>query len=119
MKGNGVPLVVTCNTNFKDLSLLIRKNLQFLYADPETKSVFMPAPFVSFESVKNLKGFLVRSLVYPLERKVGSAKRNGKRFQVCLSISESCNFESFQTKQKSKTNHHLNGNNNFNLFIVL
>ena len=68
MKGNGVPLGVTCNTNFKDLSLLIRKNLQFLYADPEAKSVFMPAPFVSFQSVKNLKGFLVRSLVYPLER---------------------------------------------------
>ena len=48
MKENGVPLVVTYNPNFKNLRILIRKNLQFLYADPETKRVFAPAPFVSF-----------------------------------------------------------------------
>ena len=35
MKENGVPLVVTYNPNFKNLRILIRKNLQFLYADPE------------------------------------------------------------------------------------
>ena len=33
MKGNGVPLVVTYNPNFKNLSFLIRKNLQFFYAN--------------------------------------------------------------------------------------
>ena len=38
-KENGVPLVVTYNPNFKNLSFLIRKNLQLLYADPETKRV--------------------------------------------------------------------------------
>ena len=32
MKENGVPLVVTYNPNFKNLRILIRKNLQFLYA---------------------------------------------------------------------------------------
>ena len=48
MKENGVPLVVTYNPNFKNLRILIRKNLQFLYADPETKRVLTPAPFVSF-----------------------------------------------------------------------
>ena len=107
MKENGVPLVVTYNTNFKNLSFLIRKNLQFLYADPETKRVYTPAPFVSFRSVRNLKSFLVKSKVYPLERKVGSAKCNCKRCQVCLDINTD-NFESFQTKQKYKINHHLN-----------
>ena len=61
MKENGVPLVVTYNPNFKNLRILIRKNLQILYADPETKRVFTPAPFVSFPSVRNLKSFLVRS----------------------------------------------------------
>ena len=30
MKGNGLPLAVTYNSNFKNLNLLIRKNLQFL-----------------------------------------------------------------------------------------
>ena len=79
MKENGVPLVVTCNPNFKNLSFLIRKSLQFLYADPETKRVFTRAPFVSFRSFRNLKSFLVRSKVYPLQSKVSSAKCNGKR----------------------------------------
>ena len=54
-------LVVTYNPNFKKLSFLIRKNLQFLYVDRETKSVFMPAPFVFFQSARNLKSFSVRS----------------------------------------------------------
>ena len=36
MKENGVPLMFTYNPNFKNLSFLIRKNLQFLYADPES-----------------------------------------------------------------------------------
>ena len=74
MKENGVPLMVTCNPNFKNLHFLICKNLQFLYAHPEIKRVFTPAPFISFQSVRNLKSFLVRSKVYLLERKVGSAK---------------------------------------------
>ena len=118
MKENGVPLVVTYNPNFKNLRILIRKNLQFLYADPETKRVFTPAPFVSFRSVRNLKSFLVRSKVYPLERKVGSAKCNGKRCQVCLNINETDTFESFQTKQKYKINHHLNCNDKCLIYLL-
>ena len=70
----------------------------------------MPAPFVSFRSAKNLKSFLIKSKVYPLERKVGSVKCNGKRCQVCLNINETDTFESFQTKQKYKINHDLNCN---------
>ena len=103
MKENGVPLVVTYNPNFNNLSFLIRKNLQFLYEDPETKRV-------SFRSVRNLKSLLVRSKVYPLERQVDSAKCKSKRCQVCLNINETDTFDSFQTKQKSKIDHHLNCN---------
>ena len=104
MKGNGVPLVVTYNPSFKNLGFLIRMNLQFLYADPETKTVFTPAPFVSFRSARNLKTFFVRSKVYPLERKVCSAKCNGKPFQVCLSINktDTCIFPN-QTKIQDKS----------------
>ena len=118
MKENGVPLVVTYNPNFKSLRILIRKNLQFVYADPETKRVFTPAPFVSFGSVRNVKSFLVRSEVYPLERKVGSAKCNGKRCQVCLNINETDTFESFQTKQKYKINHHFNCNDKCLIYFL-
>ena len=95
MKEKGVPLAVTYDPNFKNLSFLIRKNLQFLYANPDTKRVFTPAPFVCFQSVRNLKSFLVRSKVYPLERKMGSAKFDGKRCQVCLNINENDTYESF------------------------
>ena len=118
MKENGVPLVVTYNPNFKNLSLLIRKNLQFLYGHTETKRVFTPTPFVSIPSVRNLKSFLVRSKVYPLERKVGSAKCNGKRCQVCLNVNETDTFESFQTKQKYKINHHLNCNDKCLIYLL-
>ena len=118
MKENGVLLVVTCNSNFNSLNSLIRKNLKFLYADPKTKRVFTPALFFSFRSVKNLKSFLVRSKVYQLERKVGSAKFNGKRCQVCLNINETDNFESFQSKQKYKINHYLNCNDKCLIYLL-
>ena len=89
-----------------------------MYADLETKSVFTPALFVSFQSARNLKRFLVRSKVYPLERKVGSAKCNGKRCLVCLNINETDTFESFQTKQKYKINHHLNCNDKCLIYLL-
>ena len=118
MKENGVPLVVTYNPNFNNLSFLIRKNLQFLYADPETETVFTPPPFVSSRSVRNLKSFLVRFKVYSLERKVYSAKCNGKRCQVYLIINETDTFESFQTKQKYNINQQLNCKDKCLLYLL-
>ena len=44
MKEHGVPIVLTFNPNFNNLSFLMRKNLQLLYADPEAKRIFTPAP---------------------------------------------------------------------------
>ena len=76
-----VLLVVTYKPSFKNLRFLIRKNMQFLYTDPETKRLLKPAPFVSQRSARNLKSFFVK--VYPLERKGGFAKCNGKHCQVC------------------------------------
>ena len=89
-----------------------------MYADPETKRVFTPAPFVSFRSTRNLKSFLVRPKVYPLERKVGSAKCDGKHCLVCLNINETDTFESFQTKQKYKINTHLNCNDKCLIYLL-
>ena len=110
--------MVTHNPNFKNLSFLICKNLQFLYADPEIKRVFTPALFASFRSVRRLKRFLVRPEVYPLERKVGYAKCNRKRCQVCSNINETDTFESFQIKQKYKINHHFNCNNKCLIYLL-
>ena len=56
-KVNGVSLVVTYNPALKNLSQVIRKNLQLLHADEQVKKVFSPAPFVSFRSTRNLKSY--------------------------------------------------------------
>ena len=90
-KVNGVPLVVTYNPVFR----VIRKNLQLLYADEQVKKVFSPAPFVSFRITRNLKSYLVRSKINPLERKLGSKKCKSKRCLVCLDVSETDVFQSF------------------------
>ena len=87
-KVNGVPLVVTYNQAIKNLFQVKRKNLQLLYADEEVKKVFSPAPFVSFRSTIKLTSYLVRSKIYPIERKVGSKKCKSKRCLVCLNVSE-------------------------------
>ena len=115
---NGVPLVVTYNPAFKNLVQVIRKNLQLLYADEEIKKVFSPAPFVSFRSTRNLKSYLVRSKIYPLERKVGSEKCKSKRCLVCLNVSETDVFQSFQTKEQYKINQQLNCNDKCLIYLL-
>ena len=104
-KVNGVSLVVTYNPAFKNLSQVIRKNLQLLYADEQVKKVLSPASFVSFRSTRNMKSNLVRSEIYPLERKIGSEKCKSKRCLVCLNVSETDVFQSFQTQEQYKINH--------------
>ena len=117
-KVNGVPLVVTYNPAFKNLSQVIRKKLQLLYADEEVKKVFSPAPFVSFRSTRNLKSYLVRSKIYPLERKVGSEKYKSKRCLACLNVSETDVFQSFKTKEQYKINHQVNCNDNCLIYLL-
>ena len=112
-------LVVTCNPAFKNLSQVIRKNLQLLFAEEQVKKVFSPTPFVSFRSTRNLKSYLVRSKIYPLERKVGSEKCKSKRCLVCLNVSETDIFQSFQTKEQNKINDQPNCNNKCLIYFLL
>ena len=77
-----------------------------------------PAPFVSFRSTRNLKSYLVRSKVDPLERKVGSEKCKSKRCLVCLNVSETDVFQSFQTKEQYKINHQLNCNDKCLIYLL-
>ena len=110
-KVNGVLLVVTHNPTFKKLSQTLRKKLQLLYADEEVKKVFSTARFVSFRSTRNFKSCLVRSKIYPLEKKVGSEKCNSKRCLVFLNVSETAIFQSLRAEEQYKINHELNCNN--------
>ena len=70
------------------------------------------------EVLETLGSFLVRFKVYALKRKVGSGKCNGEHCQVCLNIIETDTFDSFQTKQKYKINHHLNCNNKCLIYLL-
>ena len=117
-KVNGVSLVVTYNPAFKNSSQVIRRNLQLLYADEQVKKVFSPAASVSFRSTRNLKSYLVRSKIYPLERKVSSEKCKSKRCLVCLNNSETDVFQSFQTKEQYKVNHQLNCNDECLIYLL-
>ena len=50
--------------------------------DQEVKRTFTPQLMVSNRSARNLSSYLVRAKLYPIERKVGSCKCNGKRNTV-------------------------------------
>ena len=121
MKINAVSLVVTHNQAFNNLSQVTRKNIQLLYADEQVKKVFSPAPFVSIRSARNLISYLLKSKIYPLERKVSSAKCKSKRCLVCLNVSETDAFQSFQTKEQCKINQvncKLNCNDKYLIYLL-
>ena len=84
----------------------------------EVRTVFTPSPFVAYRSSRNLKSFLERSKVYPLKRTMGSSKCGSKRCQVCLNVSETNIFESFQTKKQYKINHHLDCNDKCLIYLL-
>ena len=94
------------------------RNLQLLYADKEVKKTFSPAPFVSSTSTRNLKSYLVKSKIYPLERKVGSEKCKSKRCLVSLNVSKTDVFQSLKTKEQYKINHQLNCNDNCLIYLL-
>ena len=95
-KVNGILLVIINNSAFEKIHHLIRKNLQLLCADEQVKKGFSPAPFLSFRSTRNLKSYLVRSKIHHLE---------SKHCLVCLSVSKTDVFQSFQTKEQYRINH--------------
>ena len=42
----------------------------------DVKSVFAPAPMISFPSARKLSSYLVRATLYPLEKTVSSVQMN-------------------------------------------
>ena len=67
----GVPFLATYRPERKELGKLM-KNLQLvLYSDSEAGRCFLPAPIVSYRSAKKIKDYIVRSHLYPIERKLG------------------------------------------------
>ena len=82
-----------------DLGKLI-KNLQlFLYIDSEVQRIFPLAPIVSYPSATKIKDYIVRSKLYPIEKKILSSRCGIPRRPVCVSIQVTDTFSSFFTNR--------------------
>ena len=114
----GVPFVVTYNPRFNSLSKTINERLPTLYSDSELKRVFTPKPFVSFRSVRPLKGHLVRSKLYPLERATGSSRCRGVNCGTCKYVKETDLFSSNVTDTSYQINHRLNCNSKCVIYLL-
>ena len=101
----GVPLVVTYHPHLNALNKTIRMNLKHLRVDKLVKSIFTPAPFISFRTARKLRSHLVRSKLYLLKRTAGFNKCNTPRCQVCKNFTECYEFSSHVTKETFKINH--------------
>ena len=88
----GIPLVVTYHPLLKSLSSIVNNNIYLLHMDQEVKRTFTPQPMVSYRSARKLSSYLVRAKLYPIERKVGLCKCNGKHCEVCKSVLETDTF---------------------------
>ena len=82
-KGKGILFVVTYHHILQALKDIMKRNLNWLYADNEVKNLFSSGPMVSFRGARKLSSYKVRAKVYPLERKTGSCGCGKKRCQVC------------------------------------
>ena len=107
----GMPFVAAYHPKLKDLDKLI-KNVQFFsYSDSEVQRDFSPTPIVSHRSVRKIKDYIVRSKLYPIERKVGSYRCGNSRCQVCTSIQVTDTFSSF-------VNHNFNCNRKYLIYLL-
>ena len=80
---SGIPFVTTYHPKVKGLGKMIGDLL----------------PIVSYRSAKKIKDYIVRSKLYPVERKVGYQGCGSSRCQVCKGISITEEFTSFTTKK--------------------
>ena len=117
-KKTGVPLVVTYHPQLNVLNKIIRRNLKHLYADQLARSVFTPAPFISFRTAQNLRSHLVRSKLYPLKRTTGSYKCNTPRCQVGKNVKECYEFSSHGTKETFKISHCFDSNSKCLIYLM-
>lgn len=85
----------------------MRKNFKHIQADQLVKSVFTPAPSVSFRTARNLRRHLVRSNFYPLQLITGYYQCNNQRCQAGKNVKECCVFSSYVTKETFKINHYF------------
>ena len=75
--------------------------------------MFTPGAMVSFRGALKLRNYLVRAKLYPLERSAGSSICQGKRYQVCMNVTENNTFFISVNKKEYVINHSFNCNEKF------
>ena len=73
----------------------MHRNLYLLYKNQEVKTVLTPGLIVSYRSARKTSSYLVRTKLYPLERRVGSEKCGKSRCEVCLKLVSAIFLSSF------------------------
>ena len=115
---NRIPFVATYHPKVKYLGKLIKNLLPFLYNDEEVEKVFSTPLIPSYRIAKEIKDYVVKSKLYPLERSVGCRGCRGSRCLVCENIKVTDTFTSFTIKNTCKINHSFDCNDKC-LFIYL
>ena len=88
---SGIPFVTTYHPKVNELGILIKKFKRLSHL----LQLYLPA-------VREKRNIIVRSKLYPVERKVGCQGCGCSRYQVCKSISITEEFTSFTTKKPIK-----------------
>ena len=101
----GIPLLATYHPLLKQPSSIVNNNTYLFYMDQEIKRTFTPKPMFSYWSARKFGSYLVRAKLYPIERKVGSCKYNGKRCEVCKNVLETDTFICNNDETTYKINH--------------
>ena len=86
----------------KDLCILIKDFLPVFYSGKEVEKVF------SNRSAREIKDYIARSKLYPVERSVGYRGCPSSRCQVCGNIKVTDILTNFTTKNTYKINHSFN-----------
>ena len=115
----GIPLVVTYHPVLKSLSSIVSNNIYLLHMDQEVKRIFTPQPMVSYWNARKLSSYPARSKLYPMERKVGSCKCNGKRCEVCKNVLETDTFTCSNDQTTYKINRKFDCNQKPNVLSIL
>ena len=64
----GVLFVITSHQSLKNIGKITNQNFYLLYMNEDVKSVFTPAPTISFRRARKLSSYLVRAKLYPFKR---------------------------------------------------
>ena len=92
---------MTYHLLLKSLSSILNNNIYLLHMDKEVKRKFSPQTWC----VRKLSSYLVRANMYPIERKVGLCKCNGKHCEVCKNVLETDTFICSNDQTTYKINH--------------